>query len=191
VIQTSTKWKNIWSQDALPKINIFIWSLAHGKILTGENLMKRGFHGPFICPLCQNSQDTIQHLFWDCPFSTTVWNVAYGDLTHQIRWPSYLKPCLGNWEKYYQGTFRGKPIFKRLWRSLPKYICWQIWLARNKQIFQGKSSHPQSVVGKAKMLLSEVMSIKSLKGRWGGGGSLRTRRKNNIKLLLEYRERHQ
>jgi hypothetical protein len=81
VLQNSTKWKNVWSQDSLPKINIFIWSLAHGKILTGENLMKRGFHGPFNCPLCQTSQDTIQHLFWDCPFSTTVWNVAFGDLT--------------------------------------------------------------------------------------------------------------
>jgi hypothetical protein len=123
VIQTSTKWKNVWSQDALPKINIFIWSLAHGNIPTRENVMKRGFHGPFNCPLCQNSQDTIQHLLWDCPFSTTVWNVAYGDLTRQTRWPSHLKPCLGNWENFYQGTFRGKPIFKRLWRPLPKYIC--------------------------------------------------------------------
>jgi hypothetical protein len=112
VFQNSTKWKNVWSQDSLPKINIFIWSLAHGKILTGENLMKRGFHGPFNCPLCQTSQDTIQHLFWDCPFSTTVWNVAFGDLTRQIRWPSHLNPFLGNWEKFYQGTFREKPIFK-------------------------------------------------------------------------------
>jgi hypothetical protein len=51
VYQNSTKWKNIWSQDSLPKINFFIWSLSHGKILTGENLMKRGFHGPFIYPL--------------------------------------------------------------------------------------------------------------------------------------------
>jgi len=101
VLHPSTKWKNIWIQDSLPKINIFIWSLAQGKILTGENLMKRGFHCPFICPLCQNSQDTIQHLFWDYPFSTTFWNVAYGDLNHQIRWPSQLKPYLGNWEKYY------------------------------------------------------------------------------------------
>jgi hypothetical protein len=62
VFQNSTKWKNVWSQESLPKINIFIWS-THGKILTGENLMKTSFHGPFNCPLCQNSQYTIQHLF--------------------------------------------------------------------------------------------------------------------------------
>jgi hypothetical protein len=53
VIQNSAKWKNVWSQDSLPKINIFIWSLAHGKILTGENLMKRGFHGPFNYPFAK------------------------------------------------------------------------------------------------------------------------------------------
>jgi hypothetical protein len=38
------KMEKNWIQDTLPKINIFIWSLAHGKILTSENMMKRGFH---------------------------------------------------------------------------------------------------------------------------------------------------
>jgi hypothetical protein len=106
VFKNSTKWKNVWSQDSLPKTNFFIWSLTHGKILTGENLMKIGFHGHFNCPLCQISQDNIQHLFWDYPFSRKVWNMAFGDLSRQIRWPSDPNPSLGNWEKYYQGSFR-------------------------------------------------------------------------------------
>ena len=135
---TLAKWKNVRSQNTLPKINIFIWSLAHGKILMGENLQKRGFHDPFTCALCQRDQDTIQHLFWDCSFSKKIWNVLYKEMNQQVRWPSYLNSCLGHWERYYQGTFRGKPIFKRLWKSLPNYVCWQIWLARNRLIFQEK-----------------------------------------------------
>jgi hypothetical protein len=162
VYQNSTKWKNVWSQDSLPKVNFFTWSLSHGKILTGENLMKRGFHDPFICPLCQSNQDNIHHLFWNCPFSQTVWKVAFRDLSRKIRWPSAPIPSLGNWEKYYQGSFREKPVLKRIWRAVPKFVCWQIWLARNNQIFQGIKSPPQSVTAKAKMLLSEVLNAKSL-----------------------------
>jgi hypothetical protein len=62
-------WKNIWSNDGLPKVNTFCWTLAHGKILTGENLAKRGIKGPFHCTLCKKSEETSQHLFLECNFA--------------------------------------------------------------------------------------------------------------------------
>ena len=131
--QNSSKWKNVWSHDSLPKVNFFIWTLVPEKILTGENLMKRGFHDPFKCPLFQSSQDNIHHLFWNRPFSQTVWKIAYGDLSRKIRWPSTPNPSLGNWDKYYQGSFKEKPVMKSIWRVVPKFVYWQIWLARNKK----------------------------------------------------------
>jgi hypothetical protein len=158
----SARWKNIWSSDALPKINIFIWTLAHGKILTGENLMKRGFHGPFTCALCQRTQESSQHLFWECTFSSKVWESVYRELIHQVRWPSNYSSCLGHWERFYQGYFHGKPIFKRLWKSLPKFVSWQIWLARNRFIFQTKKSQPQIVASKEISQMTEVMNTKKL-----------------------------
>jgi hypothetical protein len=42
---------------------------------------------------------------------------------------------LGNWGRHYNGFFHGKSFFKRIWVSLSKFVCWQIWLARNKAIF--------------------------------------------------------
>jgi len=45
-------WKKLWKTIALPKIDIFCWTLVHGNILTSENLEKRGIEGPVICPLC-------------------------------------------------------------------------------------------------------------------------------------------
>jgi hypothetical protein len=53
--EKSNIWRNIWNKYGLPKINIFCWILAHGKLLTGENLNKRGFQGPFRCALCLQS----------------------------------------------------------------------------------------------------------------------------------------
>ena len=128
VFHHSAKWKNVWSQDSLPKVNFFTWYLAHGKILTGENLMKRGFHGPFNCPLCQNHQDNIHHLFWNCPFSQTVWKVAFGGMSRKIRWPSTPNPSLENWDKYYHGSFKEKLVLKCIWRVVPKFVCWHIWM---------------------------------------------------------------
>jgi hypothetical protein len=73
----TTWWKNVWNSDVLPKINLFCWTLMHGKILTGEILMKRGFHDPFLCALCQRNYESIQHLFWECPFSKKIWATIY------------------------------------------------------------------------------------------------------------------
>jgi ribonuclease HI len=92
-----------------------------------------------------------------------IWNLAFGDLARNIRWPSTPHPSLGNWDKYYRGSFKDKPVLKRIWRAMPKFICWQIWLTRNNFFFQGTVSPPQTVAAKEKLLLSESMNSKSLK----------------------------
>eukprot|EP00253_Pinus_taeda_P017214 PITA_17214 len=38
--------KILKTAEAIPKINFFMWTLLHGKILTAENLRKRGIFGP-------------------------------------------------------------------------------------------------------------------------------------------------
>jgi len=35
-------WKSIWSLKTIPKINLFLWTLSHSSIQTGENLQKKG-----------------------------------------------------------------------------------------------------------------------------------------------------
>ena len=40
-------WNSLWNCRTLPKIDPFNWTLLHGKILTRENLEKRGIVGPF------------------------------------------------------------------------------------------------------------------------------------------------
>jgi len=73
-------WNIIWDSKSLPKINIFYWTLTHGKILTGENLKKQSFHGPFICGLCFQALETISHLFFQCPFALNVWSLVLANL---------------------------------------------------------------------------------------------------------------
>ena len=61
------------------------------------------------------------------------------------------------------GSFKDKPILEWIWRAMPKFVWWHIWLTRNNFVFQGMVSPPQTVTAKAKLLLSESMNSKSLK----------------------------
>jgi hypothetical protein len=65
-------WKAIWSSKTIPKIDMFTWTLAHKSILTVENLRKRGWEGPYRCPLCCHSEETIDHLLINCDFPKEV-----------------------------------------------------------------------------------------------------------------------
>ena len=43
------------------------------------------------------------------------------------------------------------------WLTLPKFICWKLWLKRNNRIFRGTCSSPIQVVIKIKALLGDFI----------------------------------
>jgi hypothetical protein len=112
------------------------------KIITAENLQKRGIAGPSRCALCMASEESIQHLFFECPFTLKIWDLMITSLQSKFHPPSNWNDMFIHWKQIYAGNFNKKLIFASLWRQTPKFICWGIWLARNKAIFQNKSLPP-------------------------------------------------
>ena len=62
----------IWNLSVPPRCKIFAWLLLHGRILTAENLHKRGFNLPSICYMCRANGETMEHLFTECTTSASV-----------------------------------------------------------------------------------------------------------------------
>ena len=77
-------------------------------------------------------------MFIECKFYQEVWKWAFKDLnidlTLRTNWNDFFE-C---WKDYYQGSLYKNPDFARAWEALPKYICWKLWITRNKEIFEGK-----------------------------------------------------
>lgn len=71
-----SNWGLVWNNNLLPKINFFWWTVQHGKILITDNLKKRGFVLPNRCYLCKNNEESIKHLFLECPFSQRIWSTV-------------------------------------------------------------------------------------------------------------------
>jgi hypothetical protein len=136
--------------------------LAHNKILTGENLNKRGFSGPFRCALCNISLENSEHLFLNCNFTRQVMNCIYKELIPNVANPTSTRSLLGKWAKQYKGSFKGKQKFSIVWKASIKFVCWQIWLTRNKKIFKEKTIAPQVVATSAISQISEYISSKKM-----------------------------
>jgi hypothetical protein len=88
-----TIWKAIWTSKSIPKIDMFVWTMAHRGILTGENLRRRGWEGPHRCPLCSQEEETTDHLLLSCVYSKEVWQLALGLQPNTLNLPQEASSC--------------------------------------------------------------------------------------------------
>lgn len=150
-------WKLVWKAEAPPKIKFFFWLLLKGKILTAENLKKRGIQGPSRCPNCCQAEETIQHLFIDCQVAKRCWNnmATIGEVAWEPR--VTIADSVLSWKKICPWKGKKSNLTQRIWNTIPLTLVWSIWLARNKKVFQDKDHNLRIICHKAKTLAVEAI----------------------------------
>ena len=137
--------------------------MAHNKILTGDNISKRKIAGPHRCALCRCNLETTQHLFLDCLFAKEVWDITRLDFQISFASQTSVVALFASWNSIYPQSIPPKSFWRKVWIALPKFVCWQLWLARNQQIFKEIQQTPIQVAAKAKSLLMEAAQQKYFK----------------------------
>eukprot|EP00253_Pinus_taeda_P022049 PITA_22049 len=66
-------WDRVWQPGIWPKVSNFLWLLSKRRILTWDNLKKRGFISSSRCPNCNLNSESILHLIETCPLATQLW----------------------------------------------------------------------------------------------------------------------
>ena len=66
-------WKALWKVKLPMKITTFIWKLLHDSLLVLTNLIRRGIQIANRCLMCDEGEETMSHLFLQCPFAKAVW----------------------------------------------------------------------------------------------------------------------
>ena len=148
----------VWNVKSLPKIDMFSWTLVHGRVLTYENLEIRWIVGLFCYPLCKESKETGLHFLVSWSFARKVWRELihhqFGNKDH----PSSIQQCYATWDHMYQGNLDNKTGFKTCWRMIPKVMFWNIQIERNQRIFKDKCQTLEQIVVKTQALMGEIMN---------------------------------
>jgi hypothetical protein len=66
--------KLVWFPLAIPKQAFILWLAMRDRLTTGERLLKWGYQGNVKCWFCHNQMETRDHLFFECSFSSRIWN---------------------------------------------------------------------------------------------------------------------
>jgi hypothetical protein len=113
----------IWKSRLLHRIWVFAWLLSIDRLNTRQKLAKKTIIDDSSCPLCADSVEDREHLFFSCPAAQAVWNkigmlplsFGLGDL-----WTASRHPLLCNDNCPFTITS----------------ILWRIWDTRNSLIFR-------------------------------------------------------
>ncbi|KAL6134561.1 hypothetical protein ACLB2K_066792 [Fragaria x ananassa] len=68
--------RKLWSLNIQPKMKFFGWLLLRGRLKTRDRLSRFGLIQDNSCVLCNEDNETMDHLFGYCNFATSVWNAV-------------------------------------------------------------------------------------------------------------------
>ena len=66
-------WKNLWKLKLPPKFSLFIWKCLQRILAVKVSLVRRNIQVDSTCPRCQGAEETIEHLFFECPIARRIW----------------------------------------------------------------------------------------------------------------------
>jgi hypothetical protein len=129
--------ERIWKSWAPGKCKFFLWLVEHNRCWTADRLALRGLDHPICCPLCDQADETINHLLVECSFAKQFWFLLLRSGDFQVLCPSTGDSCFDSWwEK--SAEMVGKPLSKGF-NSLVILGAWSIWKHRNRCVFDGCS----------------------------------------------------
>ena len=106
--------KVIWNAWVPPKVGIFASEATWNKILTLDNVQKRGWAVAKRCYLCKKEEESTDHLLIHCDLTHDLWHFVFS--LFGVFWvlASTVKEVLLSWH----GSFVGRSK-KRVWYVAP------------------------------------------------------------------------
>jgi hypothetical protein len=110
-----------------------VWTASLGKILTLDNLRKRGLIVVEWCYMCKRSGESINHLLLHCEVARTLWSVLFS--LFGVKWVmnERVLDLLACWKGQ-----RGNKMVMGVWRMAPLCLMWTIWREMNARCFEDK-----------------------------------------------------
>ena len=103
---------------------------AWGKLLTQDQLKRRGWILANRCFLCCAEEETINHILVHCPKARVLWDLVFS--LFGVNWvpPFTIRDALSGWSPAFMDKKHGKT-----WRAAPFCLFWTVWKEKNMIVF--------------------------------------------------------
>ncbi|XP_058726377.1 uncharacterized protein LOC131597717 [Vicia villosa] len=141
--------KSVWSRDVPPAESMVVWKLMLDNIPSDDKLKLIGLRFASMCSLCNNYEETSNHLFFECSFACHVWTWFYKSIKI-----SNLSSTLEDWRSRCSSWSKQCAV---VLKAAIIYIIYFVWEAKNWVRF--KNIHPN-----LRVTIQEIRSQTHLTG---------------------------
>lgn len=132
-----------------------IWRVKLEVIATRQNLFTKHIARDKLCPICKQHDETTEHIFLLCPWTTPVWHslqICKVPTIHNVHsFAEWLQEILE--AEYTNSTHKSTTIL------IIFYAIWFIWKARNTMVFEDKHPNPTQIFIQIRHATRELLSI--------------------------------
>ncbi|KAJ9699595.1 hypothetical protein PVL29_008272 [Vitis rotundifolia] len=123
----------IWSSCVPTKVSFFTWEATWGKVLTLDQLKKRGRFLANRCFLCCEEEESVDHILIHCTRARVLWELLFA--LFGVSWvlPCTVSETLIGW----CGSKLGKKR-RKVWKVAPLCLFWVVWNERNRITFDNE-----------------------------------------------------
>ena len=125
-------WKGISKVKVPKRVAFFLWTAAHGRILTLDNLMLRDLPLANRCCMCCCSAESVDHLLILCSVAYSLWVQMLQAFGIQWVMPGFVASLVSCWSNWL-GKFASD-----IWNMVPGCLMWVVWLERNRRSFEAQ-----------------------------------------------------
>ena len=136
--QVAFPFRSIWNPVIPPRMGFFAWEASWGKVLTLDQLKRRGRALANRCFLCEDDEEDINHLLIHYKKARMLW-----DLLLLIVGTSWVVPAsVIQMLLSLQGAPVGKKR-KNIWIAAPICLFWTVWPNRNMLVLENRVTSDQ------------------------------------------------
>ena len=128
--QVAFPYRSIWNPVIPPRMGFFAWEASWERVLTLDQLKRRGRALANRCFLCEEDEEDINHLLVHCKKAKMLWDLLLTIVGISWVFPNSVTQMLLSW----QGTPVGKKR-KNIWMAAPICLFWTVWHNRNLLVF--------------------------------------------------------
>ncbi|KAF7830619.1 Trimethylguanosine synthase [Senna tora] len=141
------KW--VWRTSCHSRLKFFLWSCVSNALPCRSILNRRGINVPPHCPTCGHHEETISHIFMECPNSKLIWQHLNTTPTTTDFLPWLKQNALCD-----SSSSLNTPLGTNF-----IYCLWHIWLSRNQLIFKNQNWPPNMILRKGLAAAAEFFHL--------------------------------
>jgi hypothetical protein len=128
-------WDSYAPQLSASFVQFLIWLLMQGRIQCRVNLLTKKVVESATCEVCNQEDETVDHIIWGCPFAKELWEKKYIGV-HQH--PANISQL--------HNAQRPVGVPQQFFSTFIAICCWQLWKRRNGLVLRSELATMRQVM---------------------------------------------